>query len=145
MTSETALTGRLGVFVVGVIRVARATQWAVNPNLATKSEWGDSDSAGYTNRAEGRNDATFTAEGKFDTTYEVYDLFQQGDIAIAVLWMNATLYWDFPRAMCDDFSLTVNVDTEEVESWNSSWGADGIFYRPGDPAATARILPAAPA
>ena len=73
----------------------------------------------------------------------MFDLFQEGDIAIAVLWMdNLTLYWDFPRALCSDFGLSVNIDSEEVIGWTSSWGADGIFYRPGEAGATVRTLPA---
>ena len=142
MSSETALTGRQGKFVVGTDLVARATQWAVTRTLASKSEWGDSDSGGYTNRAAGRRDGTFTAEGKYDTADEVFDLFQPEDISIAVLWLdNVSLYWDFPRALCSDFSLTVNIDSEEVIGWNSSWGADGIFYFPGQAGATVRVLP----
>jgi len=142
VSSENTLTGRLGRFVVGTDLVARATQWQVTSTLATKSEWGDSDSGGYTNRAAGRRDATFTAEGKYDTSDEVFDLFQPEDIAIAVLWMNiTTLYWDFPRAMNDNFQLTVNIDSQEVIGWTSAWGADGPFYRPGDPLATPRVLP----
>ena len=110
--------------------------------MAGKAEWGDSDSGGYTNRAAGRKDATFSAEGKYDTTDEVFDLFQPGDVAIAVLWMDASaLYWDFPRALNDDFNLSVNIDTEEVEGWTSGWGADGIFYYPGQSGATTRTLP----
>ncbi len=142
MSSENTLTGRNGKFVVGTTLVARVTQWAVNPKLASSAAWGDSDSAGFTNRAAGRKDATFTAEGKYDSTNEVFDLFMPEDIAIAVLWMDASaLYWDFPRALNDDFNLTVNIDTEEVEGWTSSWGADGIFYYPGEAGATARTLP----
>jgi len=143
MSSENTLTGRNGKFVVATTLVARTTQWSVSNKLASSSSWGDSDSAGYTNRAAGRRDATFSAEGKFDTTSEVFDLFVPGDITAAVLWMDATaLYWDFPRAMCEDFNLSVNIDTEEVEGWTSSWGADGIFYYPGQSGATVRTLPA---
>lgn len=143
MSSENTLTGRNGKFVVDTSLVARTTQWAVNPKLASSSEWGDSDSGGYTNRAAGRRDATFSAEGKYDTTDEIFDLFQPEDIAIGVLWMNnSSLYWDFPRALCSDFNLTVNIDTEEVIGWTSSWGADGIFYYPGQSGATVRTLPA---
>lgn len=139
MSSLNTLTGRNGKFFVDTSFVARTTQWAVNPKLASSSSWGDSDSCGCTNRAPGRKDATFTAEGKYDTTDEVFDLFMPGDIVIAVLWMNNTnLYWDFPRAMCEDFNMTVNIDTEEVIGWTSSWGADGCFYYPGQAGATAR-------
>ncbi len=139
MTSENTLTGRNGAFVVGSTTIARVTQWAVNPTLATKSEWGDSDSAGFTNRAAGRKDATFTAEGKYDSTAEVFDTFQPEDIAIATLHLdNQALYWDFPRALCDDFNLVVDIDTEEVIGWTSSWGADGVFHYPGESGAAAR-------
>jgi hypothetical protein len=142
MTAVNTLTGRNGRFVVGTTLVARATQWAVNPTLATSNEWGDSDSSGFTNRSAGRKDATFTAEGKYDSTNEVFDLFQPEDVLIAVLWLNTTtLYWDFPRALNTDFNLTVNIDTEEVIGWTSSWGADGVYYHPGEAGATARTLP----
>lgn len=142
MTSATAKTGRTGKFVVGTTLVARVTQWAVNPTLATSSEWGDSDGGGFTNRAAGRKDNTFTAEGKYDTSSEQFDLFQPEDILIAVLWLdNVSLYWDFPRALCTDFNLTVDIDTEEVIGWTSSWGADGVFYFPGEAGATTRTLP----
>jgi len=143
MSSENTLTGRNGKFVVDTTLVARMTQWAVSETLASSNEWGDSDSAGFTNRSPGRKDGTFTAEGKFATDDEVFDLFKRGDIAIAVLWLDASsLYWDFPRAMCSEFGLTVNVDTEEVIGWTSSWGADGIFYHPGEDGATTRTIPA---
>lgn len=141
MSSANTVTGRNGDFVVASTLVARCTQWAVNPKLASSSEWGDSDSAGFTNRAAGRKDATFTAEGKYDTTNEVFDLFQPEDIVISVLWLNNSLYWDFPRAMNTDFNLMVNIDTEEVIGWTSAWGADGVFYFPGESGATSRTKP----
>ena len=127
---------------MGSTLVARTTQWQRTETLASKSEWGDSDSAGFTNRAPGRKDSTFTAEGKYDTSNEVFDLFQPEDIAIATLWLDTTsLYYDYPRAMCDNFQLTVNIDTAEVIGWTSSWGADGIFYYPGEAGAPSRSLP----
>jgi hypothetical protein len=142
MTSENTKTGRNGKFTIGGALVARTTQWATNPTLATSSEWGDSDSAGYTNRAAGRRDSTFTAEGKYDTTTEVFDTFQPEDIAQASLWLdNVDLYYDYPRALCSDFNITVNIDTEEVIGWTSSWGADGIYYYPGQSGAPVRTLP----
>lgn len=142
MTSATAKTGRNGKFVVAATTVARTKNWSVNPTMASSSEWGDSDSAGFTNRAAGRKDATFDAEGVYDTGTEVFDIFQPGDIAIAVLWLdNTALYWDFPRALNTDFNLIVDIDTEEVIGWTSSWGADGVFYYPGESGATARSAP----
>ncbi len=142
MSSENTLTGRLGDFQVGAVQVARISQWDVNPTLAGSSEWGDSDSAGFTNRAAGRKDCTFNAEGKYSTSDEQFDLFMPEDILVAVLWMNRTdLYWDFPRALCNDFGLTVNIDTEEVIGWTSGWGSDGVFYHPGEAGATSRSFP----
>jgi len=148
MTAIGTVTGRHGKFEVDDNLVARTTQWAVNHTQATTSEWGDSDSAGYTNRAHGRRDATFTAEGKFDVNEYAFSLFSIGnDYVRATLWMgaaidvvgqpldgkspNAALTWSFPRAMCMDFNLTVDMDTEEVIGWTASFGSDGIYYAPG--------------
>lgn len=141
MSSLNTVTGRLGKHVVGSTLVARITTWAVNPTLASSSEWGDSDSNGFTNRAAGRKDATFTTEGKFDTTNRVYDLFQPEDNAISTLWLDTTRYWDFPRSLNTDFTLTVDVDTEEIIGWTSAWGADGVFHFPGEAGAATRVLP----
>ena len=85
MTSLNTLTGRNGKFVVDDTLVARITQWVVNAALASKTEWGDSSTAGFTARASGRKDATFTAEGKYDTTDEVFDIFQSGDIMSSIV------------------------------------------------------------
>ncbi len=140
MSSENTLTGRNGKFQVASTLVARATGWKVSKKIAV-DEWGDSDSAGYTNRAAGRRDATFTCEGKYDTTDEVFDLFQPEDIAIATLWLdNSSLYYDFPRALCSDFNLAVDIDTEKVIGWDSSWGADGACTFPGEAGAASRSL-----
>ena len=142
MTSINTQTGRKGKFVVGTTQVARTTSWSVNPTQATTSEWGDSDGNGFTNRAPGRKDATFDAEGKYDSANEVFDLFQPEDIAIATLWLNnVNLFWDFPRALNTDFNLTVDVDSEEIIGHTSSWGADGVFHFPGEAGAAVRTLP----
>ena len=143
MSSLTTLTGRNGEIVIGSTRVPRMTQWEVNPKLATKSEWGDSDSAGFTNRASGRKDATFTVEGKYDTETEIFDFMYPELIVAAILWMGdvAGLAWHFPRALCEDFSLLVNVDTEEVVGWSGDLGADGVFYRPGEAGASVGTYP----
>jgi len=144
MSSENTITGRDGKFTVDAALVARTTQWQQTKTLATKTEWGDSDSAGYTNRAAGRRDSTFTGEGKYDTSDEVFDLFQEGDIIQATLFLNNTaplLYYDYPRALCDNFQLTVNIDTAEVIGWTSAWGSDGIYHYPGEAGAAVRVLP----
>lgn len=134
MSSENTLTGRNGKHQVGSSDIARSTSWAVNQALASSSEWGDSDSSGYTNRAAGRRDCTFSSEGKYDSTDEVFDLFVPGDNLASYLFLdkNNALYWAFPRSLNSSFNLTVDIDTEQVIGWTSDWGADGIFYRPGE-------------
>lgn len=129
---SSVITGRYGKFQVGTTIVARISSWSVNPKLASSSTWGDSDTAGYTARMGGRKDCSFSCEGKFDKDEEQYDLFQPGDKVTATLWMTITpaLYWHFPSAMCEDFSMQINTDSQEVVGWSSSWGADGKFYRP---------------
>ena len=141
MSSTTAITGKDGEHVVGGTAIARMTQWNLTRTLASTAEWGDSDCNGYTARLAGRKDATFSSEGKFDTGAEVYDTFQPGDNASSVLWMTTTLYWDFPRSLCSDFNLVIDVDTEDVVGWTSSWGSDGVFYYPGQAGATSRSYP----
>jgi len=143
MSSANTLTGRGGRHFVGASQVARVTQWDINPTQASTTEWGDSDSDGFTNRAAGRKDCTFNSEGKYDSTDVIWDLFQPEDIAEAVLWLGnvASLYWNMPRALCSDFSLTVNVDSEEVIGWSSSWGSDGPYYFPGEAGANAHAYP----
>lgn len=141
--SANTKVGRLGRAVVGSTLIARITSWSVNPTQATNSEWGDSDSNGFTNRAPGRKDATADTEGKYDTSNEVFDLFQPEDIVILTLWLdNLTLYWDFPCALNLDFNLSVDVDSEEVIGWTANWGSDGPYFYPGEAGAAVRSLPA---
>ena len=139
--SATSMTGRYGAFYAEGTRVARCTQWAVSQKPASVSEWGDSDGWGWTCRAPGRRDVTFTAEGKFDRTNNQWDLFVGGDYAEAKLYLrkpapgdvgseDATYTYYFERAVCMEFNLTVNIDTEEVIGWTSSWGNDGPVTLP---------------
>ena len=133
MSSENTLSGRNGKFSVAGTNVARCTTWDLTRTLSGGSEWGDSDSAGFTCRSPGRKDATFNSGGKYDSTSEVWDLFQPEDIAAVILRLDAsTLFWNFPRALCNNFAMTVNIDTEEVIGWTSSWGSDGAFTYPGE-------------
>lgn len=143
MANTNTLTGRTGRFMVDdTTQVARSTAWEVTRSLANVSEFRDSDSAGYTNRSPGGIDGTFTTEGKYDTSNEIFDLFQPEDMVIGTLWLNiTTLYWDFPRALNTEFSLAVNVDSQEVIGWNGSFGTDGIFYYPGQSGQPARTPP----
>jgi len=139
--SGTSMTGRHGAFYIGNDRIARCTQWAVSQKPASVSEWGDSDGCGWTCRAPGRRDVTFTAEGKFDRTDAQWDIFVGGDYASAYLYPRKPTTCDdpipqdswnfyFPRAVCMEFNLTVNIDTEEVIGWTSSWGNDGVVTLP---------------
>jgi len=143
MSSATTTTGRHGKLwaaATGTVlnathNILRTTQWSVSQKPASVSEWGDSSSLGYTNRAPGRRDVTFTAEGKFDKDQQQWDIFQGGDYCAANLYVNSnedvTWAYTFARALCMEFSLAVNIDTEEVVGWTSSWGNDGVFTLPG--------------
>lgn len=155
MSAATTTTGRhgklyAGTYVNGVLgsvaAVLRTTQWSVSQKPASVSEWGDSDSGGYTNRAPGRRDVTFNAEGKFDKNQQQWDIFQGGDYCSATLYVNHTYNtlwaYTFTRALCMEFNLTVNIDTEEVVGWTSSWGNDGTFDLPGSRTVPYDELPA---
>lgn len=132
MTSENTLTGRGGEFSFNAVKIARATNWDVSSSLATSNEWGDSDGAGFTNRSAGRKDATFNTEGKYDSVLagNAFDVFQIGDIAAAILTLVTGTVWNFPRALCSEFAMTVNIDSEEVIGWTASHGADGTYTDP---------------
>ena len=133
MSSENTLSGRNGNFRVGGTQVARGTSWDLTRSLAGGSEWGDSDSAGFTNRSAGRKDATFNSGGKYDSNSEVWDIFDVEDIAAALLYLDAaTTFWNFPRALCNNFTMNVNIDTEEVIGWTAGFGSDGEFFYPGE-------------
>ena len=138
--SSTSKSGRLGKAVVDDVLVARLTQWSVNPT-SSESAWGDSDGAGYTNRAKARLDCTGSIQGKFDTGSTVYATFMPGDIVKLVLWEDATNYWAFPCVLITSFNFTVDQDTQEVIGWSADFGADGIFYRPGQSGAPTETLP----
>lgn len=138
--SSTAISGRLGKAVVDDALILRLTQWTVNPT-AGESAWGDSDSAGYTNRKKARLDCTGSIEGKFDTGTKIYTQFVAGDCVKLVLWEDATNYWVFPSVLITSFNFTVNQDNQEVVGWTADFGADGIFYRPGQSGASTETLP----
>ena len=128
--SQTAVTGRGGSVSYNASTIARITQWSVNDNLDTSSDWGDSDSAGYTNRAAGRRGASIDCEGKYDTgASDATDLFGPGDVAAVVCGSNGPSY-TFTRALCTSFGITVNVDTEEVIGWTANFGSDGSYTAP---------------
>ena len=126
--SQTAVTGRGGTVSYGGSTIARITQWTVNETMDSSSEWGDSDSNGYTVRAAGRRGATVDTEGKYDTgAADASDLFSPGDIATVVCGSDGAIDYTFTRALCSDFSMTVNIDTEEVIGWTASFGNDGVY------------------
>ena len=120
--------------------IARLTVWNLNASTS-ESAWGDSDSGGYTNRKKARRDGTGSIGGKFDEDDQVYDVFREGDIVTLVLWETATDYWVFPSALIQNFQLEYNPDTKEVVGWTSDFGADGIFYAPGQAGAPTHTLP----
>ena len=141
-SSDTVLTGNAGKVEVDDTELSRITQWEIT-TTTEESAFGDSDSAGYTNRVPGRKDATGSFGGKFDNDQEPYDLFVAGDVVEVVLWQSATPanYWHFPCALIQNFNLSVNMDTKEAVDWSADFGADGIYYRPGQSGAPAESYP----
>jgi len=142
MTCSTASVarGNAGKAEVDGTLIARLTLWEVNPTTE-ETAWGDSDSAGYTNRVPGRLDCTGNMTGKFDFGDPVYDLFMPGDVVELVLWERSGKYWDFPCALIRNFRVSYNMDSKEAVEWNADFAADGIFYRPGQAGAPAQSYP----
>src|SRR5688500_1049885 len=141
-SADSVLTGNAGKVEVDDTLVARCTEWEVNPTVE-ESAWGDSDSAGYTNRVAGRKDCTGSFGGRFDNDDEVYDLFMPGDTVELTLWQSQTPanYWQFPCALITNYTMAVNMDTKEAVAWSADFGADGIFYRPGQSGAPSESYP----
>lgn len=130
MSSLNTVSGRGGSVSIDGTPVLRIKNWSASETRAGGSEWGDSDGGGYTNRSPGRKDCTFTCEGVYDTTDPIISTLEVNDIAAVVLAGQTDCPgYNFPRAICTDFSLTVDADTEEVVGWNASFGSDGTYTR----------------
>lgn len=138
--TTSAITGVAGKAVVDDTLVARITQWSLEPT-AGDSEWGDSDGEGYTLVKSGRKGATGSCEGKIDTSTPQYAVFDIGDEVELVLWLDASRYYVIPCAVITSFSLTVNVDSQEVVGWTSNFKTSGKFYYPGQSGAPSQSLP----
>ena len=135
MSSQGTLSGRRGRVMVGSATLARCTQWTLTKTKAGGTEWGDSDSQGFTNRGGGRRDATGTVEFKLETSVPQYNVVEEGDHVQLALWLDgaeAGSYFVFPRVQVSDVNLTVDMDSQEVIGGSFSWGADGVFYAPGE-------------
>jgi hypothetical protein len=129
--SSGAVCGSDGIVGVGGVRVARLTEWSFTPTSA-ESAWGDSDSAGFTNRKNARKDGTGSLAGKLDGVQKPHqDLFMPGDIVDLTLWESGSEYW-YVRALITSYSSTFDQDSKEVVSWTADFGADGQYYRPGE-------------
>lgn len=139
---QTALSGTLGKAVIDSILVTRLTSWRLRESVS-ESTWGDSDSQGFTNRKAARTDGTGSIGGKFDTNRKPYAIFSAGDLITLALWQTATAgdYWAFPSALIQSFELELSPDSKEVVGWAADFGADGIFYFPGEVGAPTYNLP----
>ena len=144
-TGTTAITGTDGVAEIGDgIIILRLKNWSVNPT-GSESAWGDSDSSGHTVRKLARKDCTGSLVGVLDENGQIYDVFKAGDIlAPLVLWQSRTAgdYWYFGSALVTSFNLTSDIDTKEVMEWSMDFGADGIFFFPGQTNIPAVSVPA---
>lgn len=142
MGGSSALSGSIGKAVISNTLVTRLTMWRINPSVSL-SEWGDSDSAGYTNALAARRGCKGSISGKFDTSKKPYAVFREGDNPTLALWQSAAAgdYWAFPSVIIESFELELNPDTKEVVAWTANWTADGIFYAPGQSGAPSYSLP----
>lgn len=140
--TTTAITGRNGKAIADDVAIARTTEWNITITSG-ETTWRDSDSAGYTNRLSTFLDATGSITGKYDSSNNIWDMFFPGDKPQLVLWQTATAgdYFAFPCVLITSFAYVVNMDTQEVVGWTSNFGADGIFYYPGQSGAPTESLP----
>ena len=139
-SSESVRTGNQGKAEIDDTPVARITVWELTVTVE-ETAWGDSDSAGFTNRVAGRKDCTGKVTGKFDNDDPAYDLFDVGDSVELVLWETENSYWHFPCVLMQSYAVSYNMDTKEAVEWNADFGADGIFYRPGAAGAPSEVYP----
>ena len=139
-SNDTVVRGSLGKVKAGGAVIARVKNWEISHSVE-ETAWGDSDSAGYTNRVKGREDATGSMTGVLDTAPgSVYSAMAPGDVVAVILFQTALAkdYWYFPCALIKSFGIAFNMDSKEAVEWKADFGADGKFYKPGtDPGAQA--------
>lgn len=129
MSSINTVTGRGGSVSLNGSSILRIKNWSASETRRGGSEWGDSDANGGTNRSAGADDCTFTCEGVYDTTGSIIAQLEVNEVYAVVLSSVGGPGYTFARALCTDFSLNVNADTEEVIGWNASFGVDGTYTR----------------
>lgn len=140
--TTTAITGRNGDAVCESTLLARMTEWNITCTSG-ETAWRDSDSAGYTQRLSTFLDATGSIAGKYDSGSEFWDTFWIGDKPELILWQSDTAgdYFAFPCVLITSVAYVVNMDTQEVIGWTANFGADGIFYFPGQAGAPSETKP----
>jgi hypothetical protein len=138
--STSVRRGNLAKVEVDGVAIARTTEWEATEEVEV-TEWGDSDSEGYTNAVPGKKKLSGSMTGKFDDDDPVYDLFAPGDNVALVLWENTTSYWALPCALITNFNIVYNKDTKEPVEWTADWIADNVYYRPGAAGAPSETYP----
>src|SRR5688572_4204252 len=128
--STSVRRGNLAKVEVDGVPIARTTEWEATEEVEV-TEWGDSDSEGYTNAAPGRRKMSGSMTGKFDDDDPVYDLMAVGDYVALVLWENTTSYWACPCVLITSFNIVYNKDTKEPVEWTADFTSDNVYYRPG--------------
>ena len=138
--STSVRTGNLAKVEVDGVAIARTTEWELTEEVEV-TEFGDSDSEGYTNAVPGRRKASGSMTGKFDNDEPVYDLMAAGDYVALVLWENTTSYWAMPCVLITSFNIVYNKDTKEPVEWTADFTSDNIYYRPGQSGAPSETYP----
>ncbi len=135
------ITGLNGEVLVAGVKIARITKWDIN-QTAGETAWGDSDSAGHTNREPGRLDLTGNIEGKLDQADDVTLLFKPGDKVTLTLWLSNTAldYYHVP-ALIQSYTTETDVDTQAVIGWTATFGENGRSFSPFEAGAPVVPLP----
>jgi len=157
MGSVGAITGRHGAVYIQLplttqtwywTEIARITSWTINQKPISVTKWADSDTGGFVWNAPGPREATITTVGKFQIgILSQWNMFRGGDYAALRLFVDnrdpfedgisveealrrADRY-EINPALCTEYNLTMNIDTEEVVGWTAEWVSCGEFSMTG--------------
>jgi hypothetical protein len=140
VTYATAATGANLNASPDDVLLARITNWTLTTTCST-SAWGDSDSRGFTNRTPARKDATGSMTGKADVDLPLHGIMMPHDVKGIVLWQDGddgtglgedSVYWELPRAVITNYTLSFDQDSKEVVEWSADFECDGVYFYPGD-------------
>ena len=125
------LSGKSGDLRVGTetpVQVCQITKWTMDPKVNI-SAFAHNCSGGFKVRVSGTKDATGTIEGKWDPDDPITDTLDVGTEVTLNLHYNTTQKWIVP-AVIESLSLSVDMDSGEVDGWTANWGLNGAWTKP---------------